>query len=161
VLPVLNHQRRDRWNLDHLMAQGIWILSLQQRATAAAGVRVVLDYLIHPLDRQQPRPSAGMALLPTALAATAFAALGRLVGEAFRAAVARAVTGGRLGGVAGGSTDPLAQAGQFRRQGCELRAELFILKSQALDLLLLPLKLIKNLKETSPHSHRGGGPVRF
>jgi hypothetical protein len=135
------------------MAQGIWILSLQQRATAAAGVRVVLDYLIHPLDRQQPRPSAGMALLPTALAATAFAALGRLE--------PRAVTGGRLGGVAGGSTDPLAQAGQFRRQGCELRAELFILKSQALDLLLLPLKLIKNLKEASPHSHRGGGPVRF
>jgi hypothetical protein len=37
------------------MAQRIGILSLQQRAAAAADIGVVLHHLIHPLDRQQLR----------------------------------------------------------------------------------------------------------
>jgi hypothetical protein len=53
-----------------------------------------------------------MALLPTPLAATAFAPLGRLK--------TRAVAGGRFGRVAGVTADPLAQVGQFCRQGGEL-----------------------------------------
>jgi hypothetical protein len=35
------------------------------------------------------------------------------------------------------AADPLAQAGQFRRQGGELLAELIVLLPQCLDLLLL------------------------
>ena len=57
------------------MAQGIWILALQQRAAAAAGVRVVLHHLVHPLDRQQLRARSGMTRLAAALAATALAPL--------------------------------------------------------------------------------------
>jgi hypothetical protein len=53
---VLDHQLRDRRDLDHLMAHGRWILSLQQGSAAAAGLRVMLHHLIHPLDRQQLRP---------------------------------------------------------------------------------------------------------
>jgi hypothetical protein len=52
---MLNHQRRDRRDLDHLMAQRCRILSLQQGAATAAGIRVVLHHLIHPLNRQQLR----------------------------------------------------------------------------------------------------------
>jgi hypothetical protein len=52
VQPVFYHHRRDWRNLDHLMAQWVWILSIQQRAAAAAGIGVVLHHLIHPLDRQ-------------------------------------------------------------------------------------------------------------
>jgi hypothetical protein len=99
---MLDHQGGDRRDLDHLVPMGCRILSPQQGAAAAAGVRVVLDYLVNALDRQQLGPSAGMALLPTPLAATAFAPLGRLK--------TRAVAGGRLGRVAGVSADPLAQA---------------------------------------------------
>jgi len=54
--PVLGDDGRDRWDLDQLMAQRIWILTLQQSAAAAAGIRVVFDHLIHSLDRQQLRP---------------------------------------------------------------------------------------------------------
>jgi hypothetical protein len=117
-----------------------------QGAAAAAGVRVVLQHLIHPLDRQQLRSRAGMARLPAPLAAIPFAPLRRLEPST--------IAGGRFGGVARGATNPLAQAGQFRRQGGELRSELFVL-------LLLPLELSENLKEASPHTHRSGSPVRF
>jgi len=55
VQPVLDHQRRDRRNLDHLMAHGRWILSLQQGAAVAAGIGVVLNHLIHPFGRQKLR----------------------------------------------------------------------------------------------------------
>jgi len=54
------------------------ILALKQGAAAAAGVaplRVVFHHLNHLLDRQQLRPSAGMARLAAALAATALASL--------------------------------------------------------------------------------------
>ncbi len=78
VQPVLNHQRRDRRDLDHLMPQRIRILAVQQRAAVAAGIRVVLHHLIHPLDRQQLRPSAGMARLAAALGATALTPCRRL-----------------------------------------------------------------------------------
>ena len=67
--PILDHQRRDRRDLDHLMARGIWILSLQQRAANAAGIWVVFHHLIYPLDRQQHRPRSGMARLAAALLA--------------------------------------------------------------------------------------------
>jgi hypothetical protein len=87
-----------------------------------------------------------MALLPTPLAATAFAPHGRLK--------TLGVAGGRPGGVAGVTVDPLAQVRKFGGQSGELLAELFVL-------LLLPLKLTENLKEASPHTHRGGGPVFF
>jgi hypothetical protein len=39
---------------------------------------VVTHHLIHPIDRQQFRPTAGMALLSSPLAATALAPLRRL-----------------------------------------------------------------------------------
>jgi hypothetical protein len=67
--PVLQHLQRDRRDLQHLMAHGIRIISPQQRAAAAAGIRVVLHHLIHPLDRQQLRATAGAARLATRLAA--------------------------------------------------------------------------------------------
>jgi hypothetical protein len=57
------------------MAQWIWILSRKQRAATAAGIGVVVHHLIHPLDRQQLRPCAGMALLTAALSATALTPL--------------------------------------------------------------------------------------
>jgi hypothetical protein len=107
---------------------------------------MVLLHRIATLHRQQLRPCAGMPLLPTPLAATAFAPLTRLK--------TRAITGGRPGGVARVAADSLAQAGQFRRQGGDLLVELFVL-------LLLPLELSKNLKEAGPHTHRSGRPVRF
>ena len=65
--PMLDHQRCDRRDLDQLMAQRIWILSRKQRAATAAGIEVVVHHLIHPLDRQQLRPCAGMARLTAAL----------------------------------------------------------------------------------------------
>jgi hypothetical protein len=77
--PLLDHQRRDRRNLNHLMPQGGWILSIQQRVAAAASLGVVLHHLIHPLDRQQLRPRSGKARLATAFAATALASHRRLV----------------------------------------------------------------------------------
>lgn len=94
-----------------------------------------------------------MARLAAALPATALAT--------FRWLQARPVTGGRFRGVARAAADPLPQLGQLTGQGGELTAQQFLLKSRALDLLLLPLKLIKNLKEASLHSRRGCGPVRF
>jgi hypothetical protein len=139
--PVLDHQRHDRRDLDQLMAQGIRILSLQQGAAAAAGIRVVLDHLIHPLDRQQLRICSGMAQLAAALTATALAALWRL--EALWASAQRwpgpLLEGGycvaeawRLGGDTRAAADPLPQAGQFCSQGGELGAELlgFLLMGQ-------------------------------
>ena len=75
VQPVLDHHWRERRDLNHLMAQRIRILAVQQGAAAAAGVQVVVHHLIHPLDRQQLRARAGMAWLAAAFAATAFATL--------------------------------------------------------------------------------------
>ena len=77
--PMLDHQRRDRQDLNHLMAQRIWILSLKQRSATAAGIRVVFHHLINPRDRQQLWPRPGMARLTAALASTALASLRRLV----------------------------------------------------------------------------------
>jgi hypothetical protein len=113
--PMLDHQRRDRRDLDHQMAQGIGILSLQQRAAAAAGIGVVLHHLIHPLDRQQLRPRSGMARLAAALAATSLAP--------FRRLKPGTIAGGRLGGVARAAADPLSQLGQLTGQGSELATE--------------------------------------
>jgi len=72
---VLDQQQRDWRNLDHLMAQGSGVLPLQQGAATSTGIGVVFHHLIHPLDRQQLRPSAGMARLSAALAAAALAPL--------------------------------------------------------------------------------------
>ena len=104
------------------MAHGRWILFLQQGSAAAAGLRVVLHHLIHPLDWQQLRPRSGMVRLTTAFAATALTPCRRLKPGP--------IGGGQLGGVARAAVDLLAQAGQFDSQGGELAAEL-------LDLLLL------------------------
>ena len=56
---VLDHQRGDRRNVDHLVPAGRWILTLLQSAAAEACVGVVLHHLVHPLDRQQlwPEPA--------------------------------------------------------------------------------------------------------
>ena len=120
--PVLDHQRRDRRDLDHLMAQRIWILAVQQGAAVAAGIGVVFHHFIHPLDRQQLRPGSWMAWLAAAFAAIALALCRRLKPGP--------IAGGRLGGVARAAADLLPQAGQFGSQGGEFAAEL-------LDLLLL------------------------
>ena len=111
------------------MPQRLWIIALQQGAAAAAGLRVVLHHLIHPLDRQQLRPRSWMARLSATLAATTFASLGWLK--------PRAITGRWFGGVTGAAADPLPQAGQFGGQGGELYSELLVLLSENLDLLLL------------------------
>jgi hypothetical protein len=111
------------------MAHGIRIISPQQRAAAAAGIRVVLHHLIHPLDRQQLRATAGAARLATRLAATALAPLRRLK--------AGAVAGGRLGGIAGAAADPLLQLSQFRRQGGEVEPQLIVLQPMSPNLALL------------------------
>lgn len=113
------------------MPQWLWILSLQQLATTAASIRVVLHHLIHPLDRQQLRPGSWRARLSATIAATAFPPLWRLK--------PRAIAGGRFGGVTGAAADPLPQAGQFGGQGSELRAELR-------DLLMLLLALLGQLR---------------
>jgi hypothetical protein len=128
------------------MAQWLWIISLQQLPATAASIRVVLDHLIHPLDRQQLRPGSWMARLSAPLAATTFASLGWLE--------PRPITGGWLGRVARAAPDSLPQAGHFGGQGGELSAEL-------LDLLLLLLAMLEQLKKSSPNADRCGGPVRF
>ena len=92
------------------------------------------------------RRSALKALLAASLAATTFATLRRFE--------TRAITGGWFGGVAGAAANPLSQAGQFRRQGGELDAEL-------LNLLLLLLALTDQLKKSGPHAYRCSDPVRF
>jgi hypothetical protein len=69
--PGLHHQRCVRRDLDQLMPQRLWILTLQQGAAAAAGIGVVIHHRIHALDWQQLRTSAGMTLLAAAFAATA------------------------------------------------------------------------------------------
>jgi hypothetical protein len=89
----------------------------------------VLHHLIHALDRQKLRPVAGMAWLTDSPAATANAPLGWFK--------TRAVTGGRLGGVAGAVADPLSQVGQFAHHGGELAAQLLALLLMSPQLLLL------------------------
>jgi hypothetical protein len=66
VPPLLDHQRRDRWDLNHLMPQWLWIISLEQGAAATARLRVMLDDLVNPLNRQQLRPGSWMARLCSA-----------------------------------------------------------------------------------------------
>jgi hypothetical protein len=143
---MLDHHRRDRWDLNHLMAQGLWIISPQQLAATAASIRVVLHHLIHPLDRQQLRPGSWMARLSATLAATTFTPLWRLK--------PRTIAGGRFRGVARAAADPLPQAGQFGGQGSELSTEL-------LDLLLLLLAILDQLKKSCPFANRCSSPVRF
>ena len=46
--PVFNHQRRDRRDLDHLMAHGFWINTVQKLTATAAGIGVVIHHLIYP-----------------------------------------------------------------------------------------------------------------
>jgi hypothetical protein len=48
---MFDHQWRYWRVLDHLMAQRRWILSLQQGAAAAAGVRVVIQHFVNALHR--------------------------------------------------------------------------------------------------------------
>ena len=96
---MLDHQRRDRRDLNHRMAQRIWILSGKQRAATATGIRVVVHHLINPLHRQQLWPRPEMARQATAIAAPAPALLRQLD--------PRAVTGGRFEGVGGVAADPL------------------------------------------------------
>jgi len=50
-------------------------LQLPPRSKPLGKIRVVLDKLIHPLNRQQLRPESGMARLTAAIAATVFASL--------------------------------------------------------------------------------------
>jgi hypothetical protein len=78
VQPVLDHHGSDRRDLDHPMAQRLGIVTQQQGAAAATGVRVVLHHLVNALDRQQFRPRSRLDLLATSLSATAFASFGRL-----------------------------------------------------------------------------------
>ena len=85
---MLDHQRCDRRDLDHLMTQWIWINTVQQLTAVAARIRVVIHHLFHPLDRQQLWSGSGMACLSAPLAATALAPLWRLK--------AKPATGGRL-----------------------------------------------------------------
>ena len=68
--------------------------------------------------------------------------------------MARAITGRWFGRVTGTAADPLPQAGHFGGQGGELSAEM-------LDLLLLLLAMLEQLKKSSPNADRCGGPVRF
>ena len=102
------------------MAQWLGVVSMEKGAAATAGLRVMVDYIVSALQRQQLRSSAGMALLPTPLAAAALAALRWL--EPWT------ITGGWSGGVARRSADPLAQIGKLRSQGVELLAELIVLQ---------------------------------
>jgi hypothetical protein len=129
VKPVFDHHRSDWRNLDHLVAQWGWILSIQQRAAAATGLGVVLHHLIHSLDRQRLRPGSGMARLAASLAATGLAPFWRLE--------TRAIAGGRFGGVARAAADPLPQVRQLGGQGGELVAEFVVLLPESLNLLLL------------------------
>ena len=87
-----------------------------------------------------------MTRLSAALAATALAPCRRLKPEP--------IAGGRLGGVARAAADLLSQAGQFGGQGGQLNAEL-------LDILLLLLAMLDQLKKSSTNADRCGGPVRF
>lgn len=99
--PVLHHRQRDCRNLQNLMAQRIRVITPQQRAAAAAGIRRVLDHLIDSFDRQQLRPRSRMPWLAAALEATALATL--------RRHESRAIAGGWLGGVTGAAADPIPQ----------------------------------------------------
>ena len=60
---MLAHQRGDRRDLDHLMAQRLRvIITLEMDAAAAALVGTMLLHRIAPLDRQQLRPSSWVPL---------------------------------------------------------------------------------------------------
>jgi hypothetical protein len=87
-----------------------------------------------------------MARLSATLAATTFTPLWRLK--------PRTIAGGRFRGVARAAADPLPQAGQFGGQGSELSTEL-------LDLLLLLLAILDQLKKSCPFANRCSSPVRF
>lgn len=122
--PVHEHKRGDRRDLDHPMAQRIWINTSQQLIATVAGIRVVIHHLIHPLNRQQFRPTGEMALLAAPLAATALAPHWRLIPPSPSLegchSYAEAL---RLGGVAGAPADPLPQVCQLGGQGGELAAQ--------------------------------------
>jgi hypothetical protein len=51
VPPMLDHQRRDRWDLNHLMPQWLWFISLEQGAAATARLKVMLNDIVNTLDR--------------------------------------------------------------------------------------------------------------
>jgi len=53
VQSMLDHQRGDRRDLDHLMAQRRWILALQQSAAATACLGVMLHHFVNAPNRQQ------------------------------------------------------------------------------------------------------------
>ena len=57
------HRQPALRDLDHLIEQRRWILSLQQSAAGAVGNRVVLHHFVKVLHLQQRRSSAGMAFL--------------------------------------------------------------------------------------------------
>ena len=108
---VTGHQRRDRRNLDHLMAR--------RRQS-----RLLLRHLVHPLDRKQLRTSCEMALLSAPLAGTTFTALWR--------PKTQPVTGGRLGRIARAATkriSSLAPAGQFSQSASEIPAGCVLITS--------------------------------
>jgi hypothetical protein len=48
---MLDHQRRDRWDLNHLMPQWLWFISLEQGAAATARLKVMLNDIVNTLDR--------------------------------------------------------------------------------------------------------------
>ena len=110
---MLDHHRQDRQDLDHRMAQWFLILSLLQRAAAAAGLLVVFHQLSTRSIGAAP-DRIQMAQLAAPLAATAF--------EPFERLKPWAVVEGKFGGVARIAADPLSQRCQLGRQGGELAA---------------------------------------
>jgi hypothetical protein len=85
---MFGHLSCDRRDVDHLVPMGLWIVSLQQGAAAAAGLGVVIQHVVAALYWQQLRTDTGVPLLAAALATTALAADRRLK--------TLAITGGRL-----------------------------------------------------------------
>ncbi len=86
---------------------------------------MVLEGLIHSLDRQQIRPFAGIVGQATAHVATAFAT--------HRRPKPRTIAGGWFVRITRGAADPLPQARQLCRHGADLGVELRILLSQSQD----------------------------
>jgi hypothetical protein len=80
---------------------------------------MVLHYLIHPLERQQRWPGSGMPRL----AASTFAVLWWIK--------SRPISGGWLGGITRGATEPLTQVDQLGGHCGELGAKIRILLLQS------------------------------
>ena len=70
---VLDHERHDHWDVDHLVAERFRIIPTQRLATTAAVAGMMENHVLALLGRKLVAARTGMALLATAPATRGFA----------------------------------------------------------------------------------------